>query len=153
MRLDEAKQVLNDNGYILEDTETNDDEIDELTSEWKKKRDNRASDKELDDIFWKRSAEENKHMDLTDKMANAEKQLTYIKLKDVADLLDSYKCSYTFTDKDEFYQLYLKTSFNSFKIQYDETLNCYDIYYMFAEGYESFKTAEELVNWLFEDGE
>lgn len=92
-------------------------------------------------------------MSLKDKMANAEKQLSYIKLKDVADLLDSHKCSYTFNDNDEFYQLYLRTSFNSFRIQYDETLDCYDIYYMFAEGYESFKTAEELVNWLFEDGE
>lgn len=39
-------------------------------------------------------------MSLKDKMANAEKQLTYIKLKDVADLLDSYKCSYTFNDND-----------------------------------------------------
>ena len=91
-------------------------------------------------------------MSLKDKMAT-EKQLTYIKLKDVADLLDSYKCSYTFDDNDEFYQLYLRTSFNSFKINYNDNLDCYDIYYMFEEGYESFKTAEELVNWIFEDGE
>lgn len=92
-------------------------------------------------------------MSLKDKMANAEKQLSYIKLKELADLLDSHKCSYTFNDNDEFYQLYLRTSFNSFRIQYDETLDCYDIYYMFAEGYESFKTAKKLVEWLFEDGE
>ena len=92
-------------------------------------------------------------MSLKDKMANAEKQLTYIKLKVVADLLDSYKCSYTFNDNDEFYQLYLRTSFNSFKINYNDNLDCYDIYYMFEEGYESFKTAEELVNWIFEDEE
>ena len=152
MQLDEAKEILERNGYLLEDTETNDDEVNELTDEWENKRDNHASDKELDDIFWKRSTEENKHMDLVDKISNAEKQLTYIKLKDVADLLDSYKCSYTFKDNDEFYQLDLKTSFNRFKIQYDETLECYDIYYMFDEDYESFKTAEELVNWIFEYG-
>lgn len=153
MRLNEAKHILKNAGYLIEDTETNDDEIDELTTEWKKKRDNRASDKELDDIFWRRSAEKNKHIDLVDKISNAEKQLTYIKLKDVADLLDSHKCSYTFKDKNEFYQLNLKTSFNSFKIQYDETLDCYDIYYVYDEGYETFKSAEELVNWIFEDGE
>lgn len=36
-------------------------------------RDNRASDKELDDVFWKRVAAENKHLDLEDKIANAKK--------------------------------------------------------------------------------
>ena len=92
-------------------------------------------------------------MSLKDKMANAEKQLSYIKLKELADLLDSYKCSYTFDENDTFYLLYLRTSFNSFRIQYDENLDCYDIYYMFAEGYKSFKTAKKLVNWLFKDGE
>lgn len=92
-------------------------------------------------------------MSLKDKMANAEKQLSYIKLKELANLLDSHKCSYKFNENDEFYQLYLRTSFNSFRIQYDETLDCYDIYYMFAEGYETFKSAEELVNWIFDDGE
>lgn len=92
-------------------------------------------------------------MSLKDKIANAEKQLSYIKLKELANLLDSHKCSYTFNENDEFYQLYLRTSFNSFRIQYDETLDCYDIYYMFAEGYETFKSAEELVNWIFDDGE
>lgn len=52
MNLNEAKKILNDNGYIIvEDTETNDDEIEDLTNEWRDKRINRASDKELDDIF------------------------------------------------------------------------------------------------------
>ena len=86
-------------------------------------------------------------------MANAEKQLSYIKLKEVADLLDSHKCSYTFNDNDKFYKLYLRTSFNSFRIQYNDDLDCYDIYYMFEEGYESFNTAKKLVEWIFEDGE
>jgi len=88
-------------------------------------------------------------MSLKDKMANAEKQLSYIKLKELTDLLDSHKCSYEFDDNDEFYQLYLRTSFNSFRIQYNDNLDCYDLYYMFAEGDRSFKTAKKLVNWLF----
>ena len=92
-------------------------------------------------------------MSLKDKMANAEKQLSYIKLKELADLLDSHKCSYTFDDNDEFYQLYLRTSFNSFRIQYNDNLDCYELYYMFAEGDKSFKTAKKLVKWLFDDGE
>lgn len=90
-------------------------------------------------------------MSLKDKIANAEKQLSYIKLKELADLLDSHKCSYTFSDNDEFYQLYLRTSFNSFRIQYNDNLDCYELYYMFAEGDRSFKTAKKLVNWLFKD--
>jgi len=73
MELNEAKKILKENGYLFEDTETNDDEVDELTAEWKKNRYNRASDKELDDIFWKRTAEENKHIDLVDKISNAKK--------------------------------------------------------------------------------
>lgn len=39
-------------------------------------------------------------MSLKDKMANAEKQLSYIKLKELANLLDSHKCSYTFNEND-----------------------------------------------------
>lgn len=72
MNLNEAKQELIEHGYIIaEDTETNDDEIEDLTNEWRDKRINRASDKELDDIFWKRNKVEKRHFDLEDKIAAA----------------------------------------------------------------------------------
>lgn len=72
MNLDEAKQELIEHGYIIaEDTETNDDEIEDFTNEWRDKHNNRASDKELDDIFWKRNKVEKRHLDLEDKIAAA----------------------------------------------------------------------------------
>ena len=71
MELNEAKQILKNAGFICEDTETNDDEIEDLTNEWRDKRINRASDKELDDIFWKRNKVEKRHLDLEDKIAAA----------------------------------------------------------------------------------
>ena len=37
MQLDEAKEILKNAGYIIEDTETNDEEMDELRSKWFKK--------------------------------------------------------------------------------------------------------------------
>ena len=74
MNLNEAKKILNEHGYIIaEDTETNDDEFEDLTNEWRDKHNNRASDKELDDIFWKRNKVEKRHLDLEDKIANAQK--------------------------------------------------------------------------------
>ena len=73
MKLEEAKVVLEENGYIIEDTETNDEKVDSLKLKWNAMRDNRASDKELDNVFWKRVAEENKHIDLKDKIDNAKK--------------------------------------------------------------------------------
>lgn len=74
MNLNEAKKILNEHGYIIaEDTETNDDEIEDLTNEWRDKHNSRASDKELDDIFWKRNKVEKRHLDLEDKIANAQK--------------------------------------------------------------------------------
>lgn len=112
MKIDEAKEILKNAGYIIEGS-----------------------------------------MSLKDKMANAEKQLSYIKLKELADLLDAHKCSYTFDENDTFYLLYLRTSFNSFRIQYNDNLDCYELYYMFAEGDRSFKTAKKLVKWLFNAGE
>lgn len=74
MNLDEAKQELIEHGYIIaEDTATNDAEIEDLNNEWRDKRINRASDKELDDIFWKRNKVEKRHLDLKDKISNAQK--------------------------------------------------------------------------------
>ena len=55
MRLNEAKKYLNSKGYILEDTETNDYEIEELNNDWSEKRKSRASDKELDKNFLEKS--------------------------------------------------------------------------------------------------
>lgn len=71
MKLNEAIKRLQNAGFICEDTETNDDEIEDLTNEWRDKRINRASDKELDDIFWKRNKVEKRHLDLEDKIAAA----------------------------------------------------------------------------------
>lgn len=68
MKLNEAIKRLNKAGFICEDTETNDDEIEDLNNEWRDKRVNRASDKELDDIFWKRNKVEKRHLDLEDKI-------------------------------------------------------------------------------------
>lgn len=73
MQIDEAKEILNDAGYLVEDTETNDEEVTSLKLKWNDMRVNRASDKELDDVFWKLVASENKHLDLEDKIANAKK--------------------------------------------------------------------------------
>lgn len=64
MRLEEAKQILNNEGYLLEDTETNDDEVASLD-------------------FWNRVAAENKHMDLEDKIDNAKKFNTSSDKKDI----------------------------------------------------------------------
>ena len=73
MILKEALDYLKTRGFITEDTETNDEEVTSLKSKWNAMRVNRASDKELDNVFWKRVAEENKHIDLKDKIANAQK--------------------------------------------------------------------------------
>ncbi len=73
MLISEAKEILNARGFIIEDTETNDEEVTSLKSKWNAMRVNRASDKELDDVFWKRVAAENRHIDLKDKIANAQK--------------------------------------------------------------------------------
>lgn len=71
MELEEALRRLEKAGLICEDTETNDDEIEDLNNEWRDKYINRASDKELDDIFWKRNKVENRHLDLEDKISAA----------------------------------------------------------------------------------
>ena len=73
MILKEALDYLKTRGFITEDTETNDEEVTSLKSKWNAMRVNRASDKELDDVFWKRVAAENRHIDLKDKIANAQK--------------------------------------------------------------------------------
>ena len=73
MNLNEAKEILKRNSYIVEDTDDWDEEVTSLKSKWNAMRVNRASDKELDDVFWKRVAAENKHLDLEDKIANAKK--------------------------------------------------------------------------------
>lgn len=71
MELKEALDYLKTRGFITEDTETNDEEVTSLKSKWNAMRVNRASDKELDDVFWKRVAAENRHIDLKDKISNA----------------------------------------------------------------------------------
>ena len=73
MILKEALDYLKTRGFITEDTETNDEEVDSLKSKWNAMRDNRASDKELDNVFWKRVSAENRHIDLKDKIDNAKK--------------------------------------------------------------------------------
>ena len=69
MRLDEAKEYLNSKGYILEDTETNDDEYNELY----RKYDDAVRDKlpNADTLLRKTSKLYNKHLDLEDKIHSA----------------------------------------------------------------------------------
>ena len=66
----EAVQFLQNAGFICEDTETNDDEADELDKEWDKKWGN-VSDKALDNLNKKMQNVRHKHMDLEDKINNA----------------------------------------------------------------------------------
>ena len=79
MNLFEAKQILKNNGYILEDTETNDEEIENLSKKLnntyvslnpKTKAEKRALNKYINDInthdtLW------DKHDDLKNKIVNA----------------------------------------------------------------------------------
>ena len=64
MRLDEAKEILNKSGYIIEDTETQDDEMTEL-----RKQDSISNFKMLKKVV----DLEGKHLDLKDKIKNARK--------------------------------------------------------------------------------
>ena len=106
MKLNEAIKRLNKAGFICEDTETNDDEIEDLNNEWRDKRNNRASDKELDDIFWKRNKVEKRHLDLEDKIAAArqynEKHPAWERMPDqekAAAILKLLDDGYKFTDE------------------------------------------------------
>jgi len=79
MRLDEAKEILKYNGYILEDTETNDEEIENLSKKLnntyvsldpKTKAEKRARNKYINDL----NTHDNlldKHDDLKNKIRNA----------------------------------------------------------------------------------
>ncbi len=72
MKLDEAQEILKQNGYLLEDTETNDEEMDELDAKWGKKwGDIHVSDKALDNLNKKMQNTRHKHMDLEDKINHA----------------------------------------------------------------------------------
>lgn len=71
MLLEEAIKKLNKAGFICEDTETNDDEIEDLDNEWRDKFINRASDKELKRIQLKKAGVQNRHLNLKDKIAAA----------------------------------------------------------------------------------
>lgn len=65
MDLSEAKQILKNNGFILEDTETNDDEYFEL---------DHMSDEDMTDADWKRYSElYDKHDSIKDKINWAKK--------------------------------------------------------------------------------
>lgn len=71
MRLEEAKKYLNDCGFILEDTETNDEEYDKLDNDWDRKWGN-VSDKALDNLNKKIQNVRHKHLDLEDKVLKAQ---------------------------------------------------------------------------------
>ena len=70
MNLESAKKLLLENGYILEDTETQDDEYDALYNEWDKKW---GSDPAINTLIKKMHKVSNKRMDLKDKIAAAKK--------------------------------------------------------------------------------
>ena len=71
MKLEEAKKYLNDCGFILEDTETNDEEYDKLDNDWDRKWGN-VSDKALDNLNKKIQNVRHKHLDLEDKVLKAQ---------------------------------------------------------------------------------
>ena len=70
MKLEEAKKYLNNCGFILEDTDTNDDELETLYNEWDRKWGN-VSDKALDNLNKKIQSVRHKHMNLEDKVNKA----------------------------------------------------------------------------------
>lgn len=70
MKLEEAKKYLNNCGFILEDTETNDEEYEVLDKEWDRKWGN-VSDKALDNLNKKIQNVRHKHLDLEDKINKA----------------------------------------------------------------------------------
>ena len=70
MNLESAKKLLLENGYILEDTETQDDEYDALYNKWDKKW---GSDPAINTLIKKMHKVSNKRMDLKDKIAAAKK--------------------------------------------------------------------------------
>jgi hypothetical protein len=70
MNLNEAKQILKNAGYIIEDTETNDEEYDALYNEWDKKW---GADPAINTLIKKMHKVSNKRMDLKDKIDNAKK--------------------------------------------------------------------------------
>lgn len=91
MKLDEAKKILNKMGYVLEDTETQDEEYDKLTNEIEDeidsippKEDNKDNNYDkLSKLRNKQTELKNKHTDLDAKIYNA----TYFSsIKDGLDL-------------------------------------------------------------------
>ena len=70
MKLDEAKEYLNSKGYIIEDTETNDDDYEQVGNEidnWKKD----WYDPKAKKLLNKHLSLSNKHLDLEDKIHRA----------------------------------------------------------------------------------
>lgn len=67
MELNEAKEILKNAGYIVEDTETNDEEMDELRSKWFKKSGSTVNDP----LFKKMTKVYDKRMNLDNKISLA----------------------------------------------------------------------------------
>ena len=94
-------------------------------------------------------------MSLPDKIDNARKQTSKIKLTELEDLLKDQpkliECK--LEEEDLYYVLYFKTTFNEFEVLWDDNNNKYDLYYNLEEGWSlDFTSAERIIRFLFEDG-
>jgi hypothetical protein len=130
MKLNEAKEILKLNGYLLEDTETQDDEMDELDAKWGKKwGDIHVSDKALDNLNKKMQNTRHKHMDLEDKINNAKNFNSWdnkdeeTKIEILKDLLDD---GYEFHDDNPYSEQDIMGDFydiNDLAKVYDEVVD------------------------------
>lgn len=129
MKLDEAKQYLNSKGYILEDTETNDDEYDQVGKDienWKKD----WYDPKAKKLLNKHLSLSHKHLDLEDKIHSAYdfniKNLFYGLKKELQKIykkVDLDATDYDDENKSQLVRYYFKYNKNSYMLEvmyYDE---------------------------------
>lgn len=129
MKLDEAKQYLNSKGYILEDTETQDDEYDQVGKDienWKKD----WYDPKAKKLLNKHLSLSHKHLDLEDKIHSAYdfniKNLFYgveKELQKIYKKVDLKATDYDDENKSQLVRYYFKYNKNSYMLEvmyYDE---------------------------------
>lgn len=125
MRLDEAKKILNKMGYVLEDTETQDEEFDKLTDEIKDELDSiPPKEKIVDKDFDKLDKLSNKQKELINKHADLENKIyDSIYFNSIKDGLDLRKIL-SFMDKK------YKVATDMFGIDCGEIRDYYDLDYV-----------------------
>ena len=79
-----------------------------------------------------------------------EKKISY-KLNELYNLLKNtrYKMKVYYDKYDK--NIVIDMHWNKFTVYYHPDYEKYDVYYYYDESYESFDTAQEVVDWLFED--